>query len=83
MDAVVYSARRSLPLMMQRDAALARALQASGETAAEEAKKRNTAAASDERTPPPPMPSESQSNTNIYHGWSMKKGRDRLPVRGV
>ena len=75
------------------DAALARALQASEETAAEEAKKRSPAGhvlPGVERTPPPPppsAPSKSQSNPNMNHDISRmkleEKQRYRLPVRGV
>ena len=75
------------------DAALARALQASEETATEETKKRSPAARvlpSVERTPPPPppsAPSKSQSNPNMNHDISRmkleEKQRDRLPVCGV
>ena len=67
------------------DAAFARALQASEETAAEEARKRSVAAhvlPSVERTPPLPSVPIQNPSPNHDRSWTNKQS-DHLPVRGV
>ena len=84
-----------MPFLAQRqalaafdDAAVARALQGSEETAAEEVRKRSAAAdvqPSVERTPPPSAPTHNPSPTPTrITGISWTNNQcDRLPVRGV
>ena len=86
-DKDVFLAAQRQALAAFDDAVLAKTLQASEETAAEEARKRNVAAQvlpSAERIPPPSAPTKAQSNTNTNHGISWTNNQcNRLPVRGV